>query len=53
MDETNSLEDQENAQGEGKGGGYRNRMLWGCACSYLLPLILIIVYFIVRWYYHW
>jgi hypothetical protein len=38
MDETNSLEDQENAQGEGKGGGYRNRMLWGCACSYLFSL---------------
>ncbi len=42
------MDDMDKVQGTGDIEGYRNRLLWGCACSYLLPLILLIVYIVVR-----
>jgi hypothetical protein len=48
----NNTEDADKLQGAERKVGYRSRILWGCACSYLLPAILLIVYIIVRWRYH-
>jgi hypothetical protein len=51
MDDVDKMEDVDKIKGNNRKGDYRTRILWGCACSYLLPAILLIVYIIVRWRY--
>jgi hypothetical protein len=43
-------EDVDRIQGIEKDEKYRTRMLWTCACSYLIPLIFILTYIFVRIY---
>ena len=46
----NDMDDMDRIQGTEKDVKSRTRILWGCACSYLLPLIFLMVFIIVRLY---
>jgi hypothetical protein len=48
--EINNMEDAERVQGNDKEEKYRTRMLWTCACSYLIPLIFLFVYISIKIY---
>jgi hypothetical protein len=45
-----NMDDVDKIQGNDKDEKSRTRILWTCACSYLIPLIFLLIYIFVRIY---